>query len=275
MMTQVCRFMSGPVVYCLVLLGLVASWAFAADPAAKAQELLASSHPNGWLEAVEQLAAAEQVSTLIQLLREDPRKLVRTASALVLPLFQEERVIVALSQALDDQEDWVRLASIEALAFLGGEQVQGSLQRAIKDQDPEVRKAAEEALERLKLDKAIPFSTVERGFHSEIREAISTVFRSEDRWKRFWMRHAASEPHPIDFSKEMAIAVFMGEQQTGGFSLDIQQVEDKSGLLKVLVHITKADQETIIPHVLTQPYHIIKLQKMDVPIRFAKRSSAP
>lgn len=151
--------------------------------------------------------------------------------------------------------------------------MQGPLQQAAKDQDPEVRKAAEETLERLKLDKPIPFRTVEGGIHSDIREAISTVFRSEDRWKRFWMRHAASEPYPIDFSEEMAIAVFMGEQRTGGFSLDIQRVEDKSGLLKVLVHITKPEHGTIVPHVLTQPYHIIKLRKMDVPIRFVKQSS--
>jgi hypothetical protein len=72
---------------------------------------------------------------------------------------------------------------------------------------------------------------------------------------------------------EMAIAVFMGEQRTGGFSLGIQRVEDKSGLLKVLVHITKPEQGTIVAHVLTRPYHIIKLQKTDVPIRFGKQSS--
>jgi hypothetical protein len=254
---------------------LFTSWTSAADPAAEVQALLASSHPNSWLEAVERLAAAEQVSTLIRLLREDSRKLVRTAAALLLPLFQEERVIAALSQAVDDHEDWVRLASIEALAILGGEQVQAPLQQATKDQDPEVRKTAEEALERLKLDKAIPFFTVDRGLHSEIKEAISTVFHSEDGWKRFWRRHAASEPHPIDFSKEMVIAVFMGEQRTGGFSLDIQKVEDKSGLLKALVYITKPDQAAIVPQALTQPYHIIRLQKMYFPVRFTKQSSTP
>jgi hypothetical protein len=142
----------------------------------------------------------------------------------------------------------------------------------LEDQDPEVRTAAQEALERLRLDREVPFSTVERGVTSGIKEAGFFVLRTEEEWQRFWRRHASSDPPVIDFSREMVIAAFMGEQRTGGFSIEIQKVEDKGGLLKVLVQRTVPAPERPVLQVLTQPYHIIRLAKTELPVRFARRS---
>lgn len=259
-------------VSCLFLLGLGAPWTSSAGQAGEVQALLASPDPDRWLEAVERLAVADDVSALIGLLREDSRKVVRTAAGLYLAGFQEQRVLDALIQALDDPEQWVRLVAVEALAFLGGEKVNSPLRLALEDQDPEVRTAAREALDQLKRDREVPFSTVDRGVTSGIKEAGFFVLKTEEEWRAFWRRHASSTPPVLDFSREMVIAAFMGEQRTGGFSIEIQKVEDKGGLLKVLVQKTLPAPESPVLQVLTQPYHIIRLAKTDLPVRFARRS---
>ncbi len=256
----------------LFLVELGAPWTSSAELTGEVQALLASPDPDRWLDAVERLAKMDDVPSLLRLLREDPRKVVRTAAGLVLAGFQERRVLEALGQALDDPEQWVRLVAVEALAFLGGEEVNGPLRRALQDQDPEVRTAAREALDQLGRDREVPFSTVDRGVTSGIKEAGFFVLRTEEEWQRFWRRHASSDPPVVDFSREMVIAAFMGEQRTGGFSIEIQKVEDKGGLLKVLVQKTLPAPESPVLQVLTQPYHIIKLAKTELPVRFARRS---
>jgi HEAT repeat protein len=120
MLARLSRSRLAPLVCGLTLLTMSACWVSPASSAADVHNLLDSPAPNRWLDAVEYLAAADNVAALIRLLCRDSRPFVRTAAALVLPLFQEEHVIAALSQAVTDQETWVKLAAIEALAFLGG-----------------------------------------------------------------------------------------------------------------------------------------------------------
>jgi len=259
------------------LLVLLVGWPGLASTSSAAeggevQELLASPDPGRWLYAVDRLGASNDVTSLIHLLHEDPRKVVRTAAALVLAGFQEKRVVEALVQALGDQEAWVRLAAVEALAYIGGDEVKGPLQQALQDQDQDIRKAAQDALARLRDDKEVPFSTVDQGTSSGIKEQAFLVIKTEREWRGLWSRHRASEPPPIDFSREMAIAIFIGEQRTGGFQVEIRNVEDKGGFLKVVVQTIAPVPGSSVLQVLAQPYHIIKLERKEIPVRFSRRT---
>jgi PrcB C-terminal len=103
---------------------------------------------------------------------------------------------------------------------------------------------------------------------------MATAIRSKEQWQHFWTRHAISEPPTMDFSRDMVIAVFMGEQRSHGSAIEIQRVEYKSVLLKVLSQVVKPPSDTTTLQVPTQPYHIIKLQKMDLPVCVNRRLSS-
>ncbi|MFN3476701.1 MAG: protease complex subunit PrcB family protein, partial [Candidatus Methylomirabilales bacterium] len=77
----------------------------------------------------------------------------------------------------------------------------------------------------------------------------------------------SSEPPPVDFAQEMAIAVFRGEQPTAGFGLEIQKLEEKGGNLYLYVQEASPAPGSAVLQVLTQPYHIIKLERKDIPVR--------
>jgi hypothetical protein len=66
------------------------------------------------------------------------------------------------------------------------------------------------------------------------------------------------------------LAVFLGEKLTGGYRSEIVSVgEDRaSGQLRVVWRQIKPPAGAITTQALTQPYHIVKVQKNDLPSAF-------
>ncbi|HDD57113.1 MAG TPA: protease complex subunit PrcB family protein [Thermoplasmatales archaeon] len=81
-------------------------------------------------------------------------------------------------------------------------------------------------------------------------------------------------PHPkipvIDFTKNMVLAVFMGQRCTGGFAVEIKKIEKYSSELVVLFTDTEPASKAEVTTVLTQPYHIVKIRKVNLPVKFKK-----
>jgi hypothetical protein len=73
---------------------------------------------------------------------------------------------------------------------------------------------------------------------------------------------------PIDFSKEMIIAVFLGEQPTGGHRITIHDLEKTPARLQVNVQIDAADKDAVVTMALTQPFIIIKTARTTLPVEF-------
>lgn len=70
----------------------------------------------------------------------------------------------------------------------------------------------------------------------------------------------------IDFNEYQVIAVFDNIKTTGGFSIDITNVEENQN--NIVVTIKHFSDGVIAATVLTQPFNIVKISKSSKPIVF-------
>jgi len=122
---------------------------------------------------------------------------------------------------------------------------------------------------------SVSFFTIEKGFRSGIKERKFVAIRTEKEWADLWRLHEgpfSPEQHIslIDFKQEMVIAVFSGEKRTGGYGIEIRRVEEnlEKSQLEVFFLETHPSPKSMLTQALTQPYHIVKLKKVDVPLVF-------
>jgi hypothetical protein len=72
----------------------------------------------------------------------------------------------------------------------------------------------------------------------------------------------------IDFSKEMLVAVFMGEKPTGGYNIEIINILKKKDHLEFLIKIDEPGPDDMVIQSITSPYHIVKLERFDTECLF-------
>lgn len=122
--------------------------------------------------------------------------------------------------------------------------------------------------------KDVPFETIEQGTISGVARALETVVKDEASWSALWKEHASifdpPPPQPqIDFAKEMVIAVFAGEQPTGGYTATIIAVEELEGGLKVHYTVEVPGPECVVEQLFTQPFHMVRLARKEGVVIFA------
>ena len=122
---------------------------------------------------------------------------------------------------------------------------------------------------------AVLFSTLAKGLQSGVREPIQLVIRTRAEWAAFWARHArgSAAPPPVDFSRDMVVALFMGERGTGGYEIEITRVERVESGLVVQYRRTSPDPGAMLSQALSQPFHLVKLPRNDGPVIFVAEGS--
>ena len=122
------------------------------------------------------------------------------------------------------------------------------------------------------------FSTVELGVSSGIREPSQIVVRASRDWLLVWARHAravgAVAAPPVDFSREMVVGVFMGERETGGYQIEVIEVERTASGLRVHYRTRSPEPGALLTQALTQPFHLIRLARDESPLTFAREGGA-
>ena len=121
----------------------------------------------------------------------------------------------------------------------------------------------------------VPFATVDKGSRSGVRERKFVVIKTSQEWEALWRAHRSGtspdKPAPaLDIQSEMILAVFAGEKKTGGYGIEILRIEEDGAArsLNAFVRETSPAPSAIVIQMLTQPYHIVKLRKVDLPIVF-------
>jgi len=66
----------------------------------------------------------------------------------------------------------------------------------------------------------------------------------------------------IDFSKETIVAVFMGEKNTGGYGVVVEDVKEEKDKLVVSIKETKPSTGAMVITVITQPFCIVKINSL-------------
>ena len=72
----------------------------------------------------------------------------------------------------------------------------------------------------------------------------------------------------INFENESVIALFLGEKNSGGYAITIEQVLDKSNKVYVVYKVVSPGVGDMVTSAMTQPFSIIKIPKTNKEIVF-------
>jgi hypothetical protein len=123
--------------------------------------------------------------------------------------------------------------------------------------------------ERPKEAAEVSFETIKQSAYSGYEERGRYVIQTAEAWASLRNKMAQGWRSPtIDFNQHMVIAVFQGLQNTGGFSITITDVVEYENYVKVSVTETAPGPDDIVTMALTQPAHIIKLERIEKKVVF-------
>ncbi len=116
---------------------------------------------------------------------------------------------------------------------------------------------------------------LDKGTQSGVIESRQLVIQDNAGWEKLWGDHKSgiqpSQPLPeIDFSREMVIFVALGQQFTGGTSVEIDRVENSGRDLKILVRQRVPPDGSMVTQALTSPFDIVAVPKSNLPSKFIK-----
>ena len=125
----------------------------------------------------------------------------------------------------------------------------------------------------------VPFSTLVKGLNSGVREPAQVVIRSPNEWAAFWGRHTQAQTRPpptppVDFSRDMVVVLFMGERATGGYEIEVTNVERTDVGLSIRYRTRSPDPGAMLIQALTQPFHLIRLPRIDGSVIFEPEGPA-
>lgn len=96
------------------------------------------------------------------------------------------------------------------------------------------------------------------------------VVQDAESFRTLWREHTGQlENLPaVDFTQNMVIAAFMGEQPSGGYAITIEEVAEVDGRLVVRLRKRKPRPEDSVIMMLTAPAHLVTVPRRDLPIDF-------
>ena len=114
----------------------------------------------------------------------------------------------------------------------------------------------------------IDFSTVARETHSAIQQAGCRVIEDNERFAALWaeLYHSRRPELPmpdIDFERETLVAVFQGQQPTGGYAIEVEAVQRIGRRAVVYVAQTAPEPDDIVTMALTSPYHVVRFARQE------------
>ena len=117
----------------------------------------------------------------------------------------------------------------------------------------------------------VPFKAIETGMQTGIERAREAVVRTPAEWKTLCGEYAEGRPCPtIDFSKTTVIGVFLGTRPTAGYSVQVTKVERDGDAIVVTYREGKPGPDVMAAQMLTTPYQLVSIDRVDGPIRFVR-----
>jgi len=122
----------------------------------------------------------------------------------------------------------------------------------------------------------VPFRVLASGTHSAVTLPREWVIRDPARWRQLWRLSGHRDTPPaVDFDDQMVIALFMGEQPSGGYGIGIERITDTPQGLRVEVRLRYPAPGSLVSLALTQPWIIVRLPRHDGPVQFVYKAAAP
>ncbi len=121
---------------------------------------------------------------------------------------------------------------------------------------------------------AVEVRILDQGQYAGIEERKNYRIRSLDELQQLWnMVYGPAGPAipGVDFAKDEVLAVFDGSHSTGGYSVEVESVQD-TGLARVIQVIrTAPGTSCITTEALTSPFQMVVVPKTDLSIQREER----
>ncbi|WP_177229158.1 protease complex subunit PrcB family protein [Pustulibacterium marinum] len=75
----------------------------------------------------------------------------------------------------------------------------------------------------------------------------------------------------LDYSKEMLLILCMGQRSTGGYAINVTDIEETTSMIKVTVAETSPEPGGLVTTALTSPFTIVKTKYSDKKVVFNKK----
>ncbi|MFO8003519.1 protease complex subunit PrcB family protein [Thioalkalivibrio sp.] len=105
----------------------------------------------------------------------------------------------------------------------------------------------------------LPMTRLAKGQHSLQTEQKFEVITGQSQFRELWSRFDSGSPPVLDFTRQTAIAVFMGERPTGGYAIQVDSVTRSDGELLVEVVLQAPGPECMTTQAFTQPYEMVSV----------------
>ncbi len=112
-----------------------------------------------------------------------------------------------------------------------------------------------------------------KGHNCGYTEPSRLVIKTGDQWREIWKKvNALRLPRPelpkIDFEKEMVVAIFMGERSSGGYKIEIININKTEKQIVIEVEEEEPPPESLRTMAFTQPYHIVVIKRCPLQVVF-------
>ncbi len=114
----------------------------------------------------------------------------------------------------------------------------------------------------------LEFETIIKGVSSSQAERKDYVIKSQSEWMPILQKAAAELPAPIDFTRDMAVAVFQGVKNTGGYRIEISKIIEKENAIEISVRDISPGRGCMVTQATTNPYHVVKVSRSDKEVIF-------
>lgn len=119
----------------------------------------------------------------------------------------------------------------------------------------------------------VAFTTIAKGYQSDVTESDSVVINDEATWDTIWDSLTAYllEPEPapeVDFNKYILLAHFMGQKPTSGYEVEFTEVLEGATDISAMVKEISPAPECMLAQVITSPYHVIQIPKTEKDVQF-------
>lgn len=117
----------------------------------------------------------------------------------------------------------------------------------------------------------IPFEVIHTINFSGVRTPRFTVTRNSAEWEALWIEHRGQVLFPLpplDFSKDMAIGVFLGERPSLCYAVEITSIDKTSERVTVQYKEITQAPGVLCPTSISTPSQIVSVPIVELPVEF-------
>jgi hypothetical protein len=115
------------------------------------------------------------------------------------------------------------------------------------------------------------FTSLAKGDASGIETMRQVTIRTAAEWQKLWKEHSPEAKMPaVDFNSKMVVGVFLGSKPSAGYGVEILNVRTEGNDLIVEYGQTQPPRGMLSAQILTEPFHLVAVNKHAGPVRFVQ-----